>query len=141
MLLRKHLLLITGLLCTGKYKLSFGCAQILMGAVEILKARHVQRLFSTITKLNATIDTINEELPGVAASVRLTSLEMADCILEFASLGRDVSGGIRAGGRALKTTEESLQESGAALKSVWANYIKPGIKERVKASKGRDRNL
>lgn len=96
----------------------------------------MQRLLNTVTKLNAAIDTINQELPGVAASFRLTSLEMADCILEFAGLGRDVSGGIRAGGRALKATEESLQESGEAIKSAWTNHIKPGINERIQASKG-----
>lgn len=96
----------------------------------------MQRLLSTVKKLNTTIDTINEELPGVAASFRLTSLELADCILEFSGLGRDVSGGLRAGGRALKATEASLQDSGAALKSIWANYIKPGINERIQASKG-----
>lgn len=96
----------------------------------------MQRLLTTVKKLNDTIDIVNQELPGVAASVRLTSLEMADCILEFAGLGRDVSGGIRAGGRALKATEASLQESGDALKSVWANYVKPGINERIQASKG-----
>eukprot|EP00892_Ulva_mutabilis_P007462 jgi/Ulvmu1/5088/UM021_0105.1 len=107
------------------------CASIFFVSLVFL----VRRLFSTVEKLNATIDTINEELPGVAASVRLTSLEMADCILEFAGLGRDVSGGVRAGGRALKATEASLQESGAALKSVWENYIRPGINKRLKASK------
>lgn len=110
------------------------CCPMLFQAGPLL----VQRLFSTVEKLNATIDTINEELPGVAASIRLTSLEMADCILEFAGLGRDVSGGLQAGGRALKATEASLQESGAALKSVWANYVKPGINRRIKASKGSD---
>ena len=114
---------------------------MLLEASSAVQALYVQKFFATVNKLNSTIDTINQELPGVAASIRLTSLEMADCILEFAGLGRDVSGGIRASGRALKATEASLQESGEALQSVWANYIKPGIKERIKASKGCDQIL
>jgi hypothetical protein len=90
----------------------------------------------TARKLEDTLDIVIEELPGLSASARLTGLELADCIVEFSNLGREVTGGLKAGAQALKSTEASLQEGGRAIKHTWAKHIVPGFNERVSASKG-----
>lgn len=90
----------------------------------------------TARKVEDTLDILNEELPGLSASARLTGLELADCIVEFSHLGREVTGGMKAGARAMQATEASLQEGGRALKHTWTNCIVPGFNERVTASKG-----
>lgn len=95
-----------------------------------------QKLMHTARKLEDTLDIVNEELPGLSASARLTGLELADCIVEFSQLGQEVTGGLKAGARAMQATEASLQEGGRALKHTWKNHVVPGINDRVTASKG-----
>jgi chemotaxis protein histidine kinase CheA len=101
-----------------------------------LQYTDTQKLMHTARKLEDTLDIVNEELPGLSASARLTGLELADCIVEFSNLGREVTGGLKAGARAMQATEASLQEGGRALKHTWKKHIVPGINERVTASKG-----
>lgn len=46
----------------------------------------MQRLMHTLRKVDEVLDTTADEMPGMAASVRLTGLELSDCILEFSQL-------------------------------------------------------
>lgn len=96
----------------------------------------MQKLMHTARKVEETLDIVNEELPGLSASARLTGLELADCIVEFSHLGQEVTGGLKAGARAMQATEASIQQGGEALKHTWKNHIAPGINERITASKG-----
>lgn len=90
----------------------------------------------TARKFEDTLDIVNEELPGLSASARLTGLELSDCIVEFSHLGQELTGGLKAGARAMQATEAQLQEGGRALKHTWKNHVVPGISERITASKG-----
>ena len=79
---------------------------------------------------------MTEHLPTVASSVNLTSLELADCILEFSHLSQEVTGGIQAGTRTIQASEQTFRNGGQALRKVVDDVVMPGIRKRVEASGG-----
>ena len=79
---------------------------------------------------------MTEHLPTVASSVNLTSLELADCILEFSHLSQEVTGGIQAGARTIQASEQTFRNGGQALRKVVDDVVMPGIRKRVEASGG-----
>lgn len=95
-----------------------------------------QRLMRTAAKMDKVLDAVTEELPGTAAAARLTSLELADCFLEFRTLGSEVTGGLRAGARAMEATERSMQEGTRVLHRAVTEHIVPGVRERARATAG-----
>jgi hypothetical protein len=68
--------------------------------------------------------------------VNLTSLELADCIVEFSQLSQEVTGGLRAGSRSIKTYEKAVRAGGKALQQAFKEVVLPGLQERVKATGG-----
>jgi hypothetical protein len=96
----------------------------------------LQKLRQTATRLDKTLDTAAAELPQVASSVNLTSLELADCIVEFSQLSQEVTGGLRAGSRSIQSSEQALRAGGKALKQAFREVVLPGIQDRVKATGG-----
>lgn len=79
---------------------------------------------------------MSDEMPGVASSVNLTSLELADCIVEFSQLSQEVTGGLRAGSRTIQASERTVRDGAQALKQAFQDVVLPGLKERAKATGG-----
>jgi hypothetical protein len=96
----------------------------------------LQKLRNTARRVDQTLDTMNEHMPAVASSVNLTGLELADCILEFSELSREVTGGLKAGSRTLQASEQTLRSGGKLLKQAMKDVVMPGFKERVRATSG-----
>lgn len=67
--------------------------------------QHSPRRFSRLF-----LQTLETELPDTAASMRLSSLELSDCLNELGGLGSDISGGVRASARLLTTTEAGVRQ-------------------------------
>jgi hypothetical protein len=96
----------------------------------------LQKLRQTARHVDRTLDTISEHLPTVASSVNLTGLELADCIVEFSNLSQEVTGGLKAGVRSVRASEQTLRSGGAALRKAIKDVVWPGVKERAKATGG-----
>jgi hypothetical protein len=54
--------------------------------------------------------TLEMELPDTAASLRLSSLELSDCMSELGALGNDVSSGVRSAARVVSATEAGVKQ-------------------------------
>jgi hypothetical protein len=54
--------------------------------------------------------TLELELPDTAASLRLSSLELSDCMSELGALGNDVSSGVRSAARVVSATEAGVKQ-------------------------------
>lgn len=54
-------------------------------------------------------------MPDTAASMRLSSLELSDCLNELGALGNDISGGVRASGRLVSTAEAGVRQGAQVL--------------------------
>lgn len=101
-----------------------------------LPVPRLQRLRRTARHVEHALDTISEHVPTLSSSVNLTSLELADCILEFNHLSQEVTGGIKASANTLRASQEQLVTGGQALKKVLTDVVMPGFKERAKATGG-----
>ena len=94
----------------------------------------VQKMKNTCDRIDETLDNINEHMPAMASSVNLTGLEMADCIVEFSELSRELTGGLKAGARTLQASEQMVRSGGQAMRQAMKDVVVPGFKERVVAS-------
>lgn len=56
------------------------------------------------------VQTLEMELPDTAASLRLSSLELSDCMSELGALGNDVSSGVRSAARVVSATEAGVKQ-------------------------------
>lgn len=60
------------------------------------------------------LQTLEMELPDTAASIRLSSLELSDCMSELGALGNDISSGVRATAQLVTSAEAGVRQ-GATL--------------------------
>jgi hypothetical protein len=79
------------------------------------------------------LQTLEVELPDTAASLRLSSLELSDCLTELGALGNDLSGGVRASARMLSAAESGVREGAAALGA----GVVPALARRETQMRGR----
>lgn len=54
--------------------------------------------------------TLEMELPDTAASLRLSSLELSDCMSEMGALGEDLSSGVRAAANIVSAAESGAKQ-------------------------------
>jgi hypothetical protein len=74
--------------------------------------------------MESLLHTVREEVPGTAAVVRLSGLEIADAVEEVSSLGSDLTQGIRASARALANAEAGMRQGGDLAGRALADAIK-----------------
>lgn len=70
---------------------------------------------------------VEQELPETAASMRLSGLELSDCIAEMSALSSDLTSGVRAGARMISSTEGGLRQAGAALGQTVSGKVVPAL--------------
>jgi hypothetical protein len=61
--------------------------------------------------------TLEMELPDTAASLRLSSLELSDCMSELGALGNDVSSGVRSAARIMSSAEAGVKQGVGLLET------------------------
>lgn len=76
--------------------------------------------------------TLEMELPDTAASIRLSSLELSDCVSELGALGNDVSSGIQATARMVTTAEAGLKQGAGLITSA----VVPALAKRETRVRG-----
>lgn len=84
-------------------------AALLLAGIPLLWS-----LARAANRMESMMQTLEMELPDTAASIRLSSLELSDCVSELGALGSDVSSGIQATARMVTTAEAGLKQ-GAGL--------------------------
>lgn len=62
--------------------------------------------------------TLEMELPDTAASIRLSSLELSDCMSELGALGNDVSAGVRSAAQIVTSLEAGARQGVGLVGSV-----------------------
>lgn len=58
---------------------------------------------------------LEAELPATAASMRLSGLELSDCLGELGALGGDLTGGVRAAARMAAAAEKGVRAAPAVV--------------------------
>ena len=70
--------------------------------------------------------------------LRLTSLEAADCIEEYAGLGMDLTAGLRSSARLVSSAEQGIRTAPAQVAGAVRKSVVPGLRQvletRLKAS-------
>eukprot|EP00879_Flechtneria_rotunda_P019283 GHRR01020251.1.p1 GENE.GHRR01020251.1~~GHRR01020251.1.p1 ORF type:complete len:214 (+),score=36.58 GHRR01020251.1:219-860(+) len=94
----------------GIFIVCCAAAALLLSAVPLLWC-----IAKTANRMESMLQTLEAELPDTAASMRLSSLELSDCISELGGLGSDVTNGIRASARLLTTTEATVKQGAQLL--------------------------
>lgn len=64
------------------------------------------------------LQTLEMELPDTAASIRLSSLELSDCMSELGALGSDVSAGVRSAAQIVTSLEAGAKQGAGLVGSV-----------------------
>eukprot|EP00878_Enallax_costatus_P033383 GHUV01036809.1.p1 GENE.GHUV01036809.1~~GHUV01036809.1.p1 ORF type:complete len:268 (+),score=73.86 GHUV01036809.1:615-1418(+) len=93
----------------GIFLVCCAAAALLLSAIPLL-----WQLARTANRMESMLQTLETELPDTAASMRLSSLELSDCLSELGALGNDLSGGVRASARLVSTAEAGVRQ-GAQL--------------------------
>lgn len=82
--------------------------------------------------LCVSYQTLEMELPDTAASIRLSSLEMSDCMSELGALGSDLTGGIQSAARMVSATEAGVRQGAQAI----GGAVVPALAQRETRVRG-----
>lgn len=70
----------------------------------------------TASRAERVLALLEAELPETSAMMRLSGLEVTDCIKELSGLGSELSGGVRATAAMVTMTEAGLRTGVATMK-------------------------
>jgi hypothetical protein len=79
---------------------------------------------------------LEKELPETAAAMRLSGLELSDCIAEVGALSADLTSGVRSGARLLSSTETGIKAGGAALGRTVNERVVPALASTESSARG-----
>ena len=99
----------------GIFILCVACAIFLLTAA--LAAYRTERVLRLLEK----------ELPDTAALLRLSGLEVTECVSEITGLGADLSSGIRSTAALVTTAERGLHQGGAVVDQVFKGHVMPHL--------------
>jgi hypothetical protein len=78
------------------------------------------------------LQTLEVEVPDTAASMRLSSLELSDCLSELGGLGSDLSGGVRSTARLITAADSGVRQGGQLV----AAAVVPALARRETQLRG-----
>ncbi|GBF98218.1 hypothetical protein Rsub_11038 [Raphidocelis subcapitata] len=111
----------------GVFVLCCAGAAFLIAAIPALlaAARAAHRAEAVLRALEA-------EIPDTAASMRLSGLELSDCLSELGALGSDLTGGLRASARMVGAAESGLRAAPGAI----AGAVVPAVARTEAKARG-----
>ena len=120
-------------LCGVGCLLGSALSAVLLALIPTL--RSVRRTMDEIAYLAASV---REEVPDTLAAVRVSGLELTDCMEEVGELTADLGGGIRSAGRGITASVNTAQALGR-----YAASALPEVKKRAKPIVGgvRDKSV
>jgi hypothetical protein len=80
------------------------------------------RVFS---RADAVLKVVEQELPESAALLRLSGLEMTECLTEVSSLGSELSCGVRSTARMVTSVEQGVKQSVEGIDRVITQGLLP----------------
>eukprot|EP00803_Ostreobium_quekettii_P005983 evm.model.scf_345.6 EVM.evm.TU.scf_345.6 scf_345:64944-69599(-) len=104
----------------------------LFAALSTLKAMR-----SAAIRAEALMCLLEAELPDTMSAVRLSSLEVSDCVEEFTGLGADLGAGLRASANAVSAAEKGLIQAAGMVKEKVVPALQqqaPVAREKLEAS-------
>lgn len=102
--------------------LSVSVSIFLFVALSTLKAVRL-----AATRLEIVLMILEKELPDTMAAMRLSSLEVSDCVEEITGLGSDLGAGLRASAKAVSAAERGLVKAAGVV----TKNVVPVLKERA----------
>eukprot|EP00884_Botryococcus_braunii_P010014 jgi/Botrbrau1/19013/Bobra.0100s0045.1 len=85
----------------------------------------------TALELQQLIRALTAELPDTAAAVRLSTLELADCLEEVQLLSNDVTRGVRASAQMITSTHASVLETTELMKQSVQSVFVPAVHRAI----------
>lgn len=86
--------------------------------------------------VEATLYTLEREVPDTAAAVRLSSLELSDAIEQVSLLSNDLTQGLHSSAAAVTAAEQNIRQGAQFLNLGVRNAVIPSVKSRIPAAKG-----
>ncbi|KAK9811426.1 hypothetical protein WJX72_003798 [[Myrmecia] bisecta] len=115
----------------GAFVLGTSLAVFLIASIPtVLAARR------TAQAMEVLLRTAEAELPDTVAAMRLSGLELSDCIEEVSLLSGEVTSGIRASAQAVTAAEQGIREGAKYARMAVTDMVVPTIKRRVPAARG-----
>ncbi|KIZ04827.1 hypothetical protein MNEG_3135 [Monoraphidium neglectum] len=114
----------------GVFVLCCAGAALLLAAIPVLLAAA-----RAAHRAEALLRTIEAEIPDTMASMRLSGMELSDCLTELGALGSDLIGGVRASARMLSAAEQGVRAAPAAV----ARVVTPAIASTESRARARRR--
>ncbi|KAL4452497.1 hypothetical protein ABPG75_008159 [Micractinium tetrahymenae] len=74
------------------------------------------------------------EVPDTAATLRLSGMELADCIQEMGALSTDLTEGVRASARAVASAEAGIRQGAALAGKAVTQHVIPQVQDRVESA-------
>eukprot|EP00887_Chlorella_sp_A99_P002084 scaffold21.g2084.t1 len=105
--------------------LGVALSAFLLASIPTLLA--VRRAAHAAERLMAAL---HHEVPDTAAALRLTSMDVANCIEEVTALGTDLTEGVRASARMLTSAEQGVREGIELAGQAVTGYVVPTVKKK-----------
>eukprot|EP00877_Chromochloris_zofingiensis_P010389 jgi/Chrzof1/5603/Cz16g08240.t1 len=80
---------------------------------------------------------VETELPDTAASMRLSGLELSDCVQEVGELSDELTSGLRASARLLSATEQGIKQAPALVGSAVTGLVLPTLARKESDARGK----
>ncbi|KAL4450172.1 hypothetical protein ABPG77_010841 [Micractinium sp. CCAP 211/92] len=78
--------------------------------------------------------TLAAEVPDTAATLRLSGMELADCIQEMGALSTDLTEGVRASARAVASAEAGIRQGAELAGRAVTQHVIPQVQDRVESA-------
>eukprot|EP00775_Hariotina_reticulata_P009579 gene9579-9741_t len=121
----------TGVTASGRPQAAFRCpihASLLQPAAEaaVEAGKEVAEDDEVEDDSSRLQKTLEVEVPDTAASMRLSSLELSDCLSELGALGNDLSNGVRSTARLITAADSGVKQGGQLV----VNAVVPALARR-----------
>jgi len=99
---------------------------------QFFSLQAIRRAALDLARLARSVDA---EVPDTAAAVRLSGLEVADCIEELGAFGADLSAGARASARLASDAAGAAVAAPTAVAGLVAGSVMPALKARAPSAR------
>jgi len=89
-----------------------------------------------VTLPHNPLQAVEREVADTAAALRLSGLELADCVEAVGALGGDLTGGLRSTARLASNAESGLREGSQALGRMVRGQVVPVLAEQETRMRG-----
>lgn len=115
----------------GTFVLCVAAAVFLVASLPMLSA-----MAGAAHRAERVLAVVEKELPDTVAAMRLSGLEVADCIQELGALGGELTRGVKSTAQLATMAEQGVRLGAAAADATLQHKVKPALAKTERVTRG-----